>query len=294
VFVKRLLVRVDTFQQRHRALALPYAVHKRFAEDRGPHYSALIAYYGFFSIFPLLLAFVSVLAIVLRHHQTLEQRLIDSAFGKFPVIGTDLSNNVKSLNGSAFAVAVGLVLAIWAGLKGVQAAQHAMDTMWRVPFEERPNFLRRRLRAFIMLMVLGGGTIASTGIASISAQLSGLPQVARFATGLGTFAVNVGLLLLSFRLLTVARHSVKIVLPGALAGAVALLMVQVLGSWYVARVLTGASDTYGTFAVVIGLLTWVALQARIVLYAAELNVVLALRLWPRSFDRVDAFTTDRF
>jgi YihY family inner membrane protein len=271
---------------------LPYAVHKRFSEDRGPHYSALIAYYGFFSIFPLLLAFVSVLGILLHHHHGLEQRLIDSAFGKFPVIGAELHNNVTSLNGSLWTVVIGLFVALWAGLKAIYAAQHSMDTMWNVPRRERPSFLARRLRGFEMLAVLGGGTIASTAIASIGTQLGGLPLVARLATAAGTLGVNVGLLLFSFRLLTVAQPSMRTLLPGACSGGAALFAVQVLGSWYVTKVVTDASDTYGAFAVVIGLLTWVSLQARIVLYAAELNVVLDGRLWPRSFDRMDRFTID--
>ena len=271
--------RVDAFQQRHRVLSFPFAVHKRFGEDGGKHFAASISYYAFFSLFPLLLSFVAVLGVVLRGRDDLRQDLIDSAIGQFPVIGTELTE--QSLTGSGWALALGLVAAIWAGLGVVYAAQDAMDTMWDVPHGDRPNFVVRRLRALPMLGVVAFGPVAGSAIAGIATQLDELPGVARFATAGGTLAVNAVSLLVGFTILTVAKPSWRTLLPGALVGAVALLVVQVGGAWYLQRVVSGASDTYGAFATVIGLLTWLALHARITLYAAEINVVKAGKLWPR-------------
>ncbi len=109
--------RIDAFQQRHRALAFPYAVNKRYGEDRGKHYASLISYYGFFSLFPLLLAFVSLLGIVLRGRTGLQQDIIDSALGRFPVLGDDLTAK-GAITGNGWALAFGLAAAIWAGDDG--------------------------------------------------------------------------------------------------------------------------------------------------------------------------------
>jgi membrane protein len=276
--------RIDALQQRHRVLAFPYAVHKRFTEDRGKHFAALISYYGFFSLFPLLLAFVSLLGVVLRGRPGLRQDILDSALGHFPVLGTQIAADKTNggLTGSGWALAFGLAAAIWAGLGVVYAAQDALDTMWNVPRVERPNFLVKRLRGLAMLAVVGAGTIAGSAVAAVATQLNDLAWLARVATALGTIAVNAASLLLGFRLLTVARKPWRVLLPGAIAGGVVLSLLQSLGGWYLTRVVAGASDTYGTFNLVIGLLTWLALQARIVLYAAEVNVVHAHHLWPRT------------
>ena len=274
--------KLDALQQRHVALAFPYAVHKRFTEDRGNHFAALISYYGFFSLFPLLLAFVSVLGIVLRGRPGLQEDILNSALGQIPVLGTQLKADEGALTGNGWALAFGLAAAIWAGLGVVYAAQDALDTMWNVPRVKRPNFLVKRLRALAMLAVVGVGTVAGTAVAGIATQLDDLAGVARVATTVGTAAINAASLLVGFQLLSVAHHNWRAQLPGAITGGVALAVLQVLGSWYLNTVVTGASDTYGTFNLVIGLLTWLALQARVVLYAAEINVVLALRLWPRT------------
>ena len=280
--------RIDAYQQRHKWLAFPLAVHKRFGEDRGKHYAASISYYAFFSLFPLMLSFVAVLGVVLRGRPELQQDLIDSALGRFPVIGTQITE--KQLDGNGWTLAIGLLAALWAGLGVIYAAQHAMDTMWDVPGVVRPNFLIRRLRALPMLGVVAFGPVAGSAIAGIATQLDELPGVARFATAAGTLAVNAASLVAGFSLLTVAKPPWRKLLPGAAAGSVALLAVQVGGAWYFDRVVVDASDTYGTFATVIGLLTWLALHARFTLYAAEVNVVKAGKLWPRALMGTDPFT----
>jgi inner membrane protein YhjD len=274
--------RIDALQQRHVALSFPYAVHKRFNDDQGRHLAALISYYGFFSLFPLLLAFVSVIGIVLRGNPDLQQDVIDSALGQLPVLGTQLSFDGAGLSGSGWALAIGVGTAIWAGLGVVYAVQDAMNTMWDVPRHERPGFVAKRVRGLAMLLVLALSLVVGSAVTAIATQLDDLGRLARLATLVGTVAVNSASLLVSFWLLTVARPRWRTLLPGAITGGIALVVVQTLGTWYLTRVVKGASDTYGTFALVIGLLTWLALLARVVLYAAEINVVLALKLWPRT------------
>jgi len=276
----RFLGWLDRWQKRHRVVAFPHAVHKRFGEDRGPHYSALFAYYGFLSIFPLLLALVSVLGIVLRNHPKARDEIIESALQNVPVVGGDL----KTLSGSVWAVVFGVIVALWSGLGAVYAMQHAMDTMWAVPESKRPNFLVKRLRGLAMLGVLGGGILAATTVSAFATGL-GLARSGQVLTWLGTIVIDIGTLGIAFDLLSRERLGWHTVYRGAIAGGLGLFALQLLGNWYVQRVLNDASPTYGAFAAVIGLMTWFSVMGRIVLYAAEVNVVLAKRLWPRSLKR---------
>ena len=120
-------------------LAFPVAVIKKFGDDRAGQLAALLAYYGFFSLFPLLLLFATGVAIVARDDPDLRRRLLESALQQFPVVGTRIGESVRELTGSSFALIVGIVGAIWSGTAVVSAAQQAMDDVWDVPRVERPG-----------------------------------------------------------------------------------------------------------------------------------------------------------
>lgn len=278
--LKGVLTRVDEFQQERTFLAFPVAVVKKFSDDRAGKLAALLAYYGFFSLFPLLLVFVTVLGFVLAGNEDLQDDIVNSVFTRFPVIGDQIK--VGTLKGSGLALAVGLVGALWGGLAVMQAAQDAMNEVWEVPRKERPNFLTSRLRSVIMLVVLGLGIVVATllaGLATAGTDQSLLVQAAALAISL---LLNFGLFVVAFRVLTVRNVAVGHLVPGALFAAVGSLVLQALGGYILGTKLAGASQTYGTFATVIVLLTWLSLQAQLFLVAAEVNVVRARRLWPRS------------
>jgi YihY family inner membrane protein len=280
--LKRLLRAVDDLQQRHRLLAFPMAVVKKYGEDQGGQRAALLAYYGFFSLFPLLLVAVTVIGFMLHGRGDLGQRIVDSAVAQFPVIGHDISDNVSQsrLRGSGLALAVGALFALWGGLGVAEAAQAAMNGIWNVPRRRYPSFLLRRLRGLAWLVILGGGLLLASVVSGFAAAAdtawSGPAGVA------ASTLVNMLLFLVGFRVLTVRNVSLRTLLPGAVLAALAWALLQWLGGWYVARQLNRASATYGTFALVIGLLSWLYLASTVTLFAAEVNVVLARRLWPRS------------
>lgn len=271
---------VDAFQKRHPGLAFPFAVVKKFGDDQAGNLAAVIAYYGFFSLFPLLLVLVTVLGMILRNNPDLQTRILDSALANFPVIGTEISRNVHALGGSGLTLALGIALTLWSGLGVIKATQAAMNTVWNVPFEHRPNFLKSTLRALIMLGVLGVLTLTSAVAGSVG---GGSDQRWLVVLGLAvSLVMNLSLFLLAFRILTSESLTWGDVLPGAAVGSVAWTSLQALGGYYVSRELQAASDVYGTFAVVIGLLAWIFIGAQVTLFAAEINVVRKRHLWPRS------------
>jgi membrane protein len=281
----RSVRRLDRFQQRHRALAFPFAVRQKFAEDQGGYLAASVTYYAFFSIFPLLLVLVTLLGYALQSDPDLQRRVLDSALTDFPVIGPQLEDNVHSLKGSVAALAVGIGVAVWAGTGVALAVENALDHIWGVPIRRRVNPVVARLRALVWIALLGGITILGTVLGSASAIANYAPAV-RAAALLISLAINIVVFLAVFRVLTSHRPSWRQVLPGALVAAFAWEVLQTVGGYIVDHQLRHASSTYGVFAIVIGLLSWMYIGATVTLLSAEVNVVHAHKLWPRSFSLI--------
>jgi YihY family inner membrane protein len=268
----------DRYQQGHRWLALPFAVIRKFSNDQAGSLAALIAYYGFFSLFPLLLVFVTVLAYVLHGDPSLQTSVKNGVLGQFPIIN---KNNISALHGSAISLIIGVAGSLWGGLGVTNASQNAFNKVWAVPMKERPNYIQTRLRGLGVLALLGLLFIVSS-VASglVSGGLGGpLAKVAGIALSL---LINMLLFLAAFRLLTSAQVETRCFRPGVLVAAVLWEILQVGGGLYINHVVRNADATYGPFALVIGLLSWLYLGAQITLYAAEINVVRARHLWPRS------------
>jgi membrane protein len=279
---RRLLTAFDGWQRRHTAPALAVAVVRKFVDDRASTLAALVAYYAFLSIFPLMLVLVSALGFVLEDDPSLRDDVLDTAFARIPVIGTQLRNEVEPLTGSTVALAIGLAGALWAALGVTFALARAFDVIWDVPRVEQRASVRRRLSGLAVLTVFGGALIASTVLGALVAG-GGIGPAERGVLALtASFAVDTAVIVAVFRLLTGPPRPLASLLPGAAVAAVGLLVLQAVGGWYVDRTVTRADDTYGVFAAVIGLLSWFWLVSHVVLISAELNVVLRRHLWPRA------------
>jgi YihY family inner membrane protein len=282
----RLVARVDAWQRRHALGGFPIGVVKKFGEDDGLNLAALIAYYAFVSLFPLLLAFVSILGFVLEGNPSLRDEVVDTTLGRIPVIGAQLHDQVHPLTGSGIGLVVGLVGALWASLGVTLAFGRAFAQIWDVPRFERPNGVKARLRGLAVLVILGlalVGATAAAGLASGSDLGAGLGAGAqRVGAIVLSLAFNAGVFLAAFALLTPKPRRIRDLLPGVAVASVAGLLLQSAGAWYVTHAISGATATYGTFALVIGLLLWFWVGSNLLLLAAEANVVLRWRLWPRS------------
>ncbi len=274
---------VDDLQQRHPRLSFPAAVLKKFGDDQASQLAALIAYYAFVSMFPLLLVFVTVLGFVLQGNPSAQKDVLDSTLSQFPIIGTQLQRNVHSLTGSAGALAIGLIGSLLGALGITGATQNAFNQVWHVPRKHRPSFLSGRLRGLGTIAVLGLLSILSTLVTgAVAAQI---PKGALATIGGVLLGLAASLLLFfgAFRLLTVDDVHTRELLPGVLFAAVLWQILQYLGGYYVAHVVRDAQETSGLFAFVLGLLAWLYLGGQLTLVAAEINVVRARALWPRSF-----------
>jgi membrane protein len=258
------------------------AVVRKFLDDRASSLAALVAYYAFFSLFPLMLVFVSVLGFALQDNPSLQEDVLDSTLARIPVVGAQLQDDIAPLTGSTFAIVVGLAGALWAGLGITLALGRAFDEIWDVPRLEQRSALWARVRGLVVLAVLGTSLVAATVASDLVVGGRIAPAGEKLGALGAAFAVNVIAFLGLFALLTARPLRVAELMPGVVLTAVGSLALQAAGGWYVERAVSGASDTYGTFALVIGLLSWFWLGAHLLLVAAEVNVVLRHRLWPRS------------
>jgi membrane protein len=269
----------DRYQQSRKWLAIPMAVMRKFGNDQAGNLAALVAYYAFFSVFPLLLVFVTILGFVLQGNTNAQTAIENSVLGQFPVIGSQIK--VHALSGNAAALVIGVLTSLLGGLGVTQAAQNAFDRVWAVPFKDRPNFIQSRLRGLTLLVCLGGLFIVSTAVSGlVTGGLGGpLTKIAGIAISL---LVNFALFLAAFRFLTSATIGTSCLWVGVVVAAVAWEILQVVGGIYIGHVYKHSSGTYSQFALVIALLVWLHLGAQVTLYAAEVNVVVTRKLWPRS------------
>jgi YihY family inner membrane protein len=283
------VARIDDVQRRVRPLGFAWAVLKKFGDDGAGRLAAIVSYYAFFSIFPLMLALSAVLGFLLENNEQLREDITEKAADQIPLVGDQIADG--KLGGSGLALVLGVVLAIWAGLAAMDAVTNAMNEVWGVPIRDRKGTAVRRARGALMLAVIGLGLVGSTLLAGLAAQLSDLPGVGALGLAVAAILVNVGLFLVSFKVLCDEKLPWSWLWPGAvLAGIISYVLQQVIG---VTMVSSKNNSTYGPFATVIGLLSWFFLLAQATVLCAEINVVRARKLWPRSLPKQPLTDADR-
>jgi YihY family inner membrane protein len=274
--------RLDAFQRRHVMTAFLVGLQKKYGNDQAGNLSVQLTFSMFVTVFPLLLLLITILGIVLAGHPAERARVVHSAFGEFPLIGDQLARNIRALKrGSPFGLAVGIIGLVYGTTGLAQAGEYAMAQIWAIPKSARPSYFVRLARSLLFLALLGVGLIITT-------VLSGFGTFGHHNVVLGYIAevlaalVNIGLYLGSFCILTPKSIRPRQHVRGAVVGGVVWTILQAVGGYVVGHTLKGASLTYGTFGLVLGLVAWIALGAKVTLYAAEINTVLDGHLWPVS------------
>jgi uncharacterized BrkB/YihY/UPF0761 family membrane protein len=277
--LRKVMGAVDDWQRRTRWAGVLYGVMKKFGDDSANLQVVALAWYGFTAIFPLLLVVVTLLGFI--GAQSLGDGVIRTLH-EFPVVGSSFNPaDNGALHGSALGLVIGLIGLLY-GAQGVtQTAQQAMATVWNVPQYQRTGFLPRLGRSLAGLIIIGGAFLINAFVTSYAT--GGTTSYAfRIPVLAGLLIVNVGLYFASFTLLTAKVIGPRGLLPGAIAGAVSFTILITVGTGLITHQLKNASTTYGTFGGVIGIVTFLLLLAKLSLYAAELNPVLARRLYPRA------------
>lgn len=285
-----LVERIDGWQRRYRLAAFLWSVQKKYGDDKGGYLAALITYYGFLSIFPLLLAAFTVVAYTLSGNRSVAQT-IERHISSYPVVNQvapELGNG--TLHGSALALIAGVAGLAWGSQGLSQAAQFAMDEAFNVANRNRPGFMSRTLRGFGWYVVFGLGAMIATFITSLG-------QALNWAAGpvlstLMSVVFDVGLFLVSFWILTPKGIAIRDLLPAAAGAGTAWAVLTGVGVGLTHK-LAHSDPLYGSFASVLGLLALIYLNARITLYCIEASVVHTRHLWPRSLTSHNLTDADR-
>lgn len=292
---------LDRTQRRHPLLGIPLAVVYKYVEDQGFYLAAIITFYAFIAVFPLLLLAATGFAVLLQGDPELQQRALDSTLRQFPVIGDQLGRP-EGLQGSVFAVVAGSLVALYGSLGLGTAVQNAMNVAWSVPRADRPNPIMLRFKSLLLVLAAGVAVVGVTAVSVAGRETAVLGE--QLAPGLHWAFAAVTVLLIAlvltllFRLAAAREHPWWYAAPGGLLVAVLWQWLQVLSTAYLGQVLASTSSMNKTFGLVLGLVGLIFLAATIGVLGMELNVVIARRLWPRALmtpftDAVDLTEADR-
>ncbi|MBB2990293.1 YihY family inner membrane protein [Mycolicibacterium iranicum] len=288
---------LDRLQQRSRLVGFVLAVIYKYLDDQGTYLAALLTYYAFVSLFPLLLLLTTTLGVLLWNRPEWRAEIVDSAFSQFPLIGDQLATP-ESLSGGTTAVVIGILGALYGGLGVGQALQNAMDTVWAVPKYVRRDPIKSRVHSLLLLIILGSALIATTLLTGLGRSAANLGFFGTAGVVAGSIALNTAVCAVAFRVTTVRPLSWKQVMPGAVIAAVLWQVLQWFGATYVSHVVASASVTNSVFAIVLGLLAFLYLVSTALMLCAEINVVRVDHLHPRALltpftDNVDLTEADR-
>ena len=263
-------------------LGFPYAVVKKYGDDAGGREAALITYYGFLSIFPLLLLGVAVLSRVLASRPDLRERLINAVVPE--ALRSTVEHSLAALPTSTLPLVFGLLGLLYSGTGVVFSVYQTLNHVAAVPHRLRAPFLSRYIRVFVMLATLLLGGLAVGALTVVATALPGQPGIQRAAAVLGSALVIFGVLLLAAKLLLVRPAPVRVLWPAAVLGTVVVTLVLTVGAPLLARLVAKAGPVYGSFATVAGMFALLYLVGQGLVYAAEVAAVRYARLWPRAFD----------
>ena len=278
---ERILDRLNALQLRNRVPGFVYAVVKKYGDDNGSYQAALLTYYGFLSLFPLLIVATAAAHSLAQHDSALGSKILVGFTTYFPIIGTQVQASIHSPSQTGIALFIGLLITFY-GAKGVaDALQYTLNYLWQVPRAKRPQFPRAAGISLLLLAGGGVGIIATSVLSSIATTFGHTPVFTVLATllsGVTLFSICSFLMAAG----TALHHRLSEVWIGALLAAIGLQCMETLGGYLITHELRHLQGVYGHFTLVLAILFWLYLQSQIFVLAIEIHTVYAYRLWPRS------------
>jgi membrane protein len=272
----------DSFQQRHHSLSFPVAVIKRYSDDQIGYQAALLTYYAFLALFPLLLVLTTLTQLIATSQPGLQARIISGVTDYFPVLGGQLSAHIHSLHRNGVALIIGLLFVFY-GARGVAVVfQRGINEIWHSKAKSR-SIPASMINSFIIVIIGGVGFIAASVIAGLAAA-AGHEFIFRVISELVNVFILFWLFSLLYKLCLPGSITFKDTRTGSAVAAIGLVVLQSIGGYLLTRELKHLDALYSYFAIALGLIFWVYLQVRIVYYSCEVAAVRSRRLWPRSID----------
>ncbi|NQY57736.1 MAG: YihY/virulence factor BrkB family protein [Ilumatobacteraceae bacterium] len=238
--------------------------------------ASVLAFWSFLSIFPALLAATTILGFVLQNNEQLQQDIVDGAMAEIPVLGDRLAEDPTSLSGNIWALVIGLGGALWSATRAFVGLQSSLDDTWEIHIDERSKLPAQRGKALAGIVLLGGAQVVSITLTAL-VNRAGLPDAGRVLLTVGAVAINIAVIAVLYRLMTSASPTWRDVAPGAVIAGIAYSLLQYAGTWIVESISDNAGETYGTFAIVLGIVTWLGFVAIATIMSAELNAAIVRR-----------------
>jgi uncharacterized BrkB/YihY/UPF0761 family membrane protein len=281
---------INHFQARHFIIAFPFAVFRKYADDKASRLSAMLTYYGFISLFPILLLLTAILQMILSGNPDLQQRIIDTIIPE--QLRATVEQALGNLPSAGVPLAIGIISLLLAGMGGAYAAYATVTQVLHVPYRKWYGFGPRYLRVVATLLLLIFGAI---GLGALIA-VSGRTHIPVISSTTWNFVIAVVFLWLLF------HFSIKLLAPrkvplsetwiGVTLASVSMLLLIYLAGRLLALIVAQRTAVYGVFSTFIGLLAVAFLMAQAIVISAEISTVWAWRLWPRSIDIMDYFDAD--
>lgn len=289
--MQNLIEKIDGWQRRHRLPAFVYAVLKKYGDDEAGRQAALLTYYAFLSLFPLLLVLTTLTEYLPAGQSGLQANIIHGTTNYFPVLGGQLSSHISTLHKNGLALLIGLLFTFY-GARGVaDGFQHSVQQLWRVPVKDRAGFPKSTLKSLLIILVAGVGFI----VASISVGLAGAASqglVFKALSILINMAIWSAIFIALLNISLPSHVSFKETRAAALTAAVGLVILQIIGGYLLKRELKNLDALYSYFALALGLLFWIYLQVQVLFYALEVASVGSYKLWPRSLSGKNLTSAD--
>ncbi len=282
---QKVVQRIDTYQRRHKIVGFPFAVIKKYGDDQAGHQAALLTYYGFLSIFPLLLVLTTIVKVLIRNNAELRTKIIENVTNYFPVVGNELQKNVHTFGSTGWILVIGTLLTLF-GARGVaDTLRNGINHVWQIPYAQRSGFPHGILKSFAIIFVGSIGLLLAPVVSGYAINVGGRGWLMSAVA----LSITLAILYLMFLVLVRIALPTKVPLghlrPAAIISTLGLATLQIAGGYVIKHQLSHLDSLYGTFAVVLGLLFWLYLQAQIFFYAIETASVRALGLWPRAIDQ---------
>jgi membrane protein len=265
----------------------------RYSEVLGGHLAAAVTYFGFLSFFPLLALVFSLVGYISDIYPDAQEEVTRAVQEAFPsLVGTgkgqiDIQDVIDSKVGAGL---FGLLGLLYAGLGWLDALRDSLRRVFGTE-DVAIGFARKKLVDVLVLTLLGISLLASLVVSSLAtaATTSALSLVGLEESGLAVLvlkvlsvtlalAVDVVIFAILLSRLSGARVPWRQVWSGAVLAAVAFEALKLVATYLLGRVTE--NPLYATFGVIVGLLVWINLNSRLLVFAAAWTATQAYSLVP--------------
>jgi len=266
-----------------------------FTEQRGAETAASLAYYAFFSIFPMLLVFIVIGSFFVDQY-VVEDQLLSALQGIVPGVEEVIIANIERvLNGRGAVTFFALISLTWSATNVFDILVKNVNRAF--PQADIPDFLKRRMLGFFMFLALGGLMLLSFAASTLSGlipvfniPLNGRALHETFIWRIGAFLLPVGINLLLFWAMYQWVPTIKVSRKASLTGATIAAMAWELLNFLFARYLSNALSqyrlVYGSLSTIVVLLFWIYLTGMIALIGAHLTASIQKAIQDRLHERM--------